>query len=338
MREKQRKISVIVVIIGFLLLILLCIGYFHIQEDAIDRVSVKKYEKEYVLITEENDSEFWQSVYESGQKEAEKNNAYLEQMGSSQPSSYTMTDCIKIAIASEVDGILLHPDGTMKVQEQIKAATNAGIPVVTLVDDAADSERISCIGLNAYQLGQLYADAVLRLITPDTNKIEILLDDKDTTRNDMIFNQITSTIRSILGKDRKLEISSRNISRENTFDSEEAVRDIIIDFDHLPDILVCFSDVDTQAACQAVVDYNQVGNVSIIGYYTSDTILHAIDKNIAYSTITLDTEQIGKEAIDALEEYQQSGYVSEYISINLDIVTKDNIMLYLGDDDAKNSK
>ena len=36
----------------------------------------------------------------------------------------------------------------------------------------------------------------------------------------------------------------------------------------------------TECVYQALIDYNQVGNVKVIGFYYSDVILDAIDKEI----------------------------------------------------------
>ena len=68
-----------------------------------------------------------------------------------------------------------------------------------------------------------------------------------------------------------------------------------------------------------------VGEVEIFGYYMSPIISAAIDKNIIRSSIVIDTEQLGIRSVKALNEYKESGYVSEMYLIDTLLVTKDNI-------------
>jgi ribose transport system substrate-binding protein len=76
-----------------------------------------------------------------------------------------------------------------------------------------------------------------------------------------------------------------------------------------------------------VVVYNKVGEVNIIGYYSSDIINNAIEKNIITSTISFDGEEIGKTAIQALAELSKHKRVSDYFSLDVEILNKDNLDL-----------
>ena len=44
--------------------------------------------------------------------------------------------------------------------------------------------------------------------------------------------------------------------------------------------------------------------------------------------VTIDTQQVGAYSIEALEEYYRMGYVSSYFSVDLDIITKENVGTY----------
>ncbi len=57
----------------------------------------------------------------------------------------------------------------------------------------------------------------------------------------------------------------------------------------------------------------------------SDTIKSAIEKKIIRSSIVVDTEQLGKTAVSALNEYKESGYVSEIYLIDTQIADYNNI-------------
>ena len=71
---------------------------------------------------------------------------------------------------------------------------------------------------------------------------------------------------------------------------------------------------------QAVVDYNLVGNVQIVGYFANDTIIDAVDKQVIFSTISVDTNEMGKSCIQALYEYNKMGYTNSYLPVGIEVV------------------
>lgn len=287
----------------------------------------KKYAKHYVLIAKDMSTSFWQSVYESAKKEAEDNDIYLEQIGSNLSEEYSLEDYLRISIAEQVDGIIISPDGTEGVAKLIKEAADNKIPVITVLNDESDSSRVSFVGINSYELGLVYAGQIMKQITKNTRNIYILFhSDESNSVNDVVFNQIKKTLNDTFGD--HVNIQPYYISNKNEFDSEEAIRDIFVSSDTVPDILVCMEEIDTECACQAIVDYNKVGKVTIIGSYSSDIILEAIKKNLAALTVAIDTEQLGKQSVQALMEYQDIGYVNNYYNVNLDIINPENIDSY----------
>ena len=42
----------------------------------------------------------------------------------------------------------------------INKATKFGMPVVTVINDAPDTKRVSFVGINTYQMGQVYAKEI----------------------------------------------------------------------------------------------------------------------------------------------------------------------------------
>lgn len=96
----------------------------------------------------------------------------------------------------------------------------------------------------------------------------------------------------------------------------------------LPDILICLDETSTTCTCQAVVDTNHVGDVAIFGYYINDVSLDAIRKEVINGSLTVSAKEIGKSAVDSLEEYLSSGFTNEYASISIESVTPENVDAY----------
>jgi ribose transport system substrate-binding protein len=296
----------------------------------------KEYEKHYVLISKDMTTSFWQSVYESAKKEAEADDIYIEQIGSNLAEKYSMEDYLRIGIASQVDGIIICPDGSENVTRLIDEATDKGIPVITVLNDDLNTKRVGFVGVNPIELGLIYAEQIWDQITEETKNIYILFHSPesnptvDSTKTDTtndIFYQIKNALNEKLGEN-NINIQPYYIANDNEFDSEEAIRDIFISAKNVPDILVCTEEVDTECACQAIVDYNKVGKVTIIGSYSSHLIREAVRKNLAATTVAMDTRQLGKKSVQALLEYQEMGYVNNYFFVDLHIINKENVILF----------
>lgn len=283
------------------------------------------YESQYEMIVGSGKNEFWQAVYASAKKAAENHNAYLEFHASDMGTGYDEIDYMEISIAAGVDGIILEFNGEEALKKEIDKAEAAGIPVITIMNDAPDSKRQSFVGVNDYQMGQAYGEQVAALLDEKTETALILL---DSEKGDFEKGQIYSQINNVVMEQengKNIEIQAQNLMPENKFDIEEAIRTIFQSPEGPPQILVCMDEVTTECAYQAMIDFNMVGEVKIIGYYVSDTIREAVDKGLIPVTCTLDTEKMGKDCIEALWEYKQEGRVNSYYNVELEFVSKNEI-------------
>ncbi len=290
------------------------------QIDAREAGAQQAYDRHYVLIANDTASGLWGEVYESARAEAMASGAYLEWLDTDALAEYSAGDYLRIAIASKVDGILMQPDGSQSVRTLIQRAAEQGIPVVTALEDDPKSARVSFVGINSYQMGKLYGEEIVRQLSGEDADVLVLANahTRDTGTN-LVISQIAQVVRDS-GKDgARREIRSYDIDLSETFDSEEAIRDIFVSKEKLPDVLVCLDEQITECACQAIVDYNQVGNVKVIGYHTSEAIEDAIARGILASTVAFRTEEIGRYSVDALNEYHALGHVNNYFNIGLQV-------------------
>lgn len=325
---KKSTITICIILSGCILLLLGMWIYFQKTLEIVDIDQSGKsttYKKHYVLISEEKNSMLWQSIYESARAEAAASNAYLELISPNDDMEYSLLDCLQISIASQVDGIILRPDGSEEMRELIDEATEEGIPVVTILEDDTASRRLSFVGLNSYQMGDAYTAQIFQYMNMNHTEIMILADSrtKDTGAS-LVYNQIIKEVDRSKAPGQEVNINVYDVDSTSDFDSEEVIRDIFVNGDTLPDIMICLNEVVTECTYQALVDYNEVGNINIIGYYYSDLILDALLKGTIPATIALDTEEIGAYSINALEEFYSLGYTSNYYSVGLNIITSEN--------------
>ena len=331
-------LTFIVLIIGFVAFRFYASGLHSNQAEHV-------YDRYYVMITDDPRSSFWQSVYKGALDRGIENNVYVELLGSTLSEDYSTLELMDIAISSHPDGIMVYADESEEMLERINLASASGIPVVTLYNDSTLSKRCSFVGIGGYNIGREYGKLIKRIVLDERrngnerNEADIAVLTDSTQSEDALFSVIVSGLQETLATGKDIDfsynISFVNVDNTNAFSAEESIRDIFAQ-DDIPDILVCLNEQNTTCLYQAVVDYNKVGKVSILGYYDSPTILNAILHNVVYATASVDTYNMGQFCTDALEEYNLLGNTSQYFTTELTIIDSNNIAFHLKKEEESN--
>ena len=331
---KVSKSKVAVSILAGIVLVLFfatVAGLFYYREMIKDLGTVQEenfneYPRLYAYIAEDPDSQLSNRIYKEISAYAQENGCYVEMTGHNLSTSYSKSDRIKIAISSKVDGIILEGDDSAETAELIEKATANGIPVVTVLTDCVGSTRKSFVGLNNYSLGTEYGDELAE-ITSNQKKYPltalVLLDRYDGNSDDIIYSGIQESV-----KGRSISLSSGVIDTSTPFTTQEDVMNILDSLDKTPDVIVCLNDRTSESVYQCIVDKNLVGKTTVLGYYDSDAILRAIDKGSVYATFAIQADVVAKQCVNALNEYNNSGFVSDYYSSNYVLINRDNITDY----------
>lgn len=299
------------------------------------------YDRHYVMITGREDSDFWDRVYESAQEEGEERGVYVERFGEDLSVKYSRNELLRLAMQASVDGIIVPGDEEEETIALLQEVVEQGIPVVNVLQDSTGSIRQCFVGNNSYNLGQDYGRQILELLAEeeDDNPREgepadvlVLVDETrmDTSQN-LILLGIRETLEQAETEVGKAAVETSPVDNSRSFSSEESIRDIFLNSERLPDILVCLSAVHTRCAYQAAVDYNKVGTVQLLGYYDSDAILDAVAKKILYSTIAPDTEQMGRLCVQALDEYVETGYTNNYMAVDTHLIRAEEAERLVGE-------
>ena len=313
------------------------------KTDRVMQAEANVYDKYYVMITDNYKSDFWQSVYKGAKERAKEENIYVELLGEQFSKDYSVEELMQIATASRVDGIIVYANETLEMAELINSAVNAGIPVVTLYGDCTKSDRLSFVGVGGYSVGRMYGGQIIDIIKEkrreellesetieDRSQIAITVlvsaDTKDTGQN-IIISGLQDTINQTNVTDSEFAVSIVAVDNANSFSVEESIRDIFLG-ESIPDVIVCLNELSTVCTYQAVVDFNMVGKVSILGYYDSETIVNAIERGGIYSTISIDALQLGEYSVNALSDYYEFGNTSEYYLADVTLINQDNVANY----------
>jgi len=335
MRKPMLWIGVSAILIVSLLTFMWIYADMNITRLEFAQSSGTVYDRYYVLVADD-DSDQLTAIYESARAYAAEQNVRLALAAEETSTTYTLQERMEIALAQDADGIILLQNEEEGLEASIETASGEQVPVVTVLNDAPDSDRISYVGINAYQMGDAYGSQALRAMTSDETDILVLMSNTSQTMvSSLAYAQMMQVIETGAAQDgRQVQITSLEVDSSQEFEAEETVRSIFVSSEQ-PDILICLDPVTTLCAIQAVTDYNEVGNVVIIGYYASSAILEAIPKGIVQATLAVNTEQIGRLCVDALDEYLELGYVSNYMPVEFEMVTAGNIEAYLEEEDRE---
>ena len=320
-----------IIALSILLMLLVAIGSAIVYNSLRDRMpgiiedEALEYEGHYAYIVTGEDEEFWRGVYNAACDEASKNDIYIENMSDSLGVNYEDTDLLRVAVNSSVDGIIYGGVTDDKAEELIQRAVSEGIGVVLLQNDIESSGRQSFVGVNNYELGQMYASQIADIMASEevpANKTVDILVDKNVSEG--ATNVITMAIEDLISEKYPEfplpEFNIIGIDSEDSFSVEEDIRHLFLNEEDLPDIMLCLNSVYTRCAYQAIVDQNKVGEVQVVGYFADSSILEAVNKQIIYSTIAVDTWEMGRYGVQALNEYRQTGYTNSYMPVSTQVI------------------
>ncbi len=329
---EKRKIAIFLLAAVFILAPLVLMGYGSVIYSGTSKEieQMNDYDRHYAMIVDEKDSVLWDAVYESARAEGEKRGILVERFGSSLAVDHDRLQLLKLATQASVDGIIIKGDESEEVVAAINAAVDAGIPVATVFDDCSKSKRQCFVGTNNYNVGQEYGRQIQELLASEkksagVKKVLVLTEHNvNDTSGNLILLGIRETLQKEIEQTHQVVVDAAQVDNSESFRAEEYIRDLFLDAERIPDILVCLNEVYTQCAYQAAVDHNKVGQVQVLGYYDSEQILDALTKNIVSATIAPDTGQMGTLCVEALDEYEKTGYTNGYTAVDVQLIHADD--------------
>lgn len=345
--NRQKEKYILYTFIGMLLAISLFALFIYRNKmktsNLNEMVGAESYTYHYAMIHAGSADDFWDSLYQSARAEGEKNGAYVEDFGKSIQGNYSMEELVEMAIAANVNGIIIEGKQSQEMKNMIEKAESKQIPVILMNADVADSGRQSYVGANDYSLGELYGNQIVEVVAEkreaegiSKDKVlnaTVLMDSSDTSS---MTSLVYSSIRETVAKnDSQVEVTALVSKKSEDFESEEVIRNLLLSGEKRPDVIACLSSMDTISTYQSVIDYNLVGQVGIIGYYSAPEVLEGIRKGVIKSSIAVDAQEMGRLCVQHLDQYVLKRYVSEYASVAAKLITKDNVGDYMQQDTKK---
>ena len=288
--------------------------------------NTKKWEYHFAIIAQNTDDPFWQSVRKGAFDAAKEFNVAVEFNGPRFASVDEQLQYIDIAIASRVDGIATHVLDERLVTPLIDKAVNSNIPVVTVESDARNSKRQSFVGITNFQLG-FEGGKLITEAKDGKAQVAVILNNYSDEGENVMHNLKVQGFLDAVKASPGVEIKTVQTSKMGIFSAEEVTQDILNKYPDV-DAIFCTSSKDTLGAAQIVVDFNRVGDITIIGYDDLHEILRYVEKGVVYGTVVSDPVNIGYESIKALYEIKKKNRTSAYVDTGVHVVTRKNLEEY----------
>ena len=293
-------------------------------ENLLAEAKYSQYQSYVVMISSDDESDFWQQVYTAAKEYGDEYGVYVDMLSESIDNNYRKNELIEMAIESDCDAIFVEGDDTLETAEMVAKANAQGIAVFTLNSDMAVESRVSYIGPNSYTVASLYGKALLDNLVRQNQVMVFGGNSINKTYADTFISNIQNVLEGADIVNAPLEYEEKIVEKEGAFATEEYIQNLFKE-NTLAPVVICLDEDSTDTFYQAMIDYNKVGTILLLGSNRSETILTGIKQGVIASTVYVDPTDIGKAAAGAYVEYRDSGYVSEYISVEAKIINKDNV-------------
>ena len=231
----------------------------------------------------------WETLRHGIDEAAAERGVAVEYIISAFSGSRADADSIQMAVESHADGIAVFQTSE-GAGEAIDYARERGVPVVTMAYDEPGSAFDLFVGVES----SIYSQRLLEILESagaDVSDIGLIYG-KD------IRPEFVEAIEGELEQRYRLWTVGRISS--HIFDASETVEELFINSGGHLQVICCLDDNTTQGVAQAVVDWNMVNRLSIIGIGSAENVLPMVEKGFVSAAILTDYEQIGRDAVFAL--------------------------------------
>ncbi|WP_072524194.1 sugar-binding protein [Clostridium sp. Marseille-P3244] len=278
----------------------------------------------YTFVSPLINHEYWMTVDEGIQAEAEATGVSVNTIGETKVDVDAMTKYIDSAIASKVDGIITMALSPSALGPAIDRAEDAGIPVILIDTDAPDSKREAYVGTSNYDAGKEAGEAMIEA-TGGNAKIGIIRgSESQETDTDRIQG-----FEDAIAEEADMEIIDIQACDSDMLTATQKVQDMLRAY---PEITAIFGSEGTGAvaAGKILVEQGREGEITVIGFDDTDECLDYIRQGVVYGTIAQKPNYMGKMAVDMLNQLNDGEELEEtLIDSGVTLVTADNVDTYV---------
>lgn len=294
----MKKLSVIIFIIMIIAVITplsnIVKMYPILFEDS-QKASSKESSYRIVVVSAHLGDSYWDEIIESIQLEAKNYPLHLDIKGSFRSNSEEIEKVIDVAIASNVDGILLVGLDDEHFVSIINKATINGIPVITVGADLPASLRKTYIGTNHYQSG-VYVASIIKKLHHPSEKIGVIRGDQASIIQEERLNGLIEKLSTT-----KHQIYQYQSKRQ--YPTIEAQTNGLLN--QYPDMKIFITmGINTEdKAIKAIMERYSLDGITIYSFDDTKRTRNLLQKNFIDGVLHHSKEEMGRLSIQYLMQW-----------------------------------
>lgn len=235
------------------------------------------------------------------------------------------TEPLERALEQRRNGVVICPGDPVKINPLIHRAAALGIPVVCVVSDAPDSERLTAVTADANTVGAMVGELFSRFF-PGSGACAVITGDLTTVDH---REKVTGFRNSLAEYGGGLELVSVAEAHDDEQEGYRQARSILAARRDLKALYI--STGNSLPVLHALQECGMAGKVALITSDLFDELVPYIRSGVVLGTVYQRPNTQGVRAIQALYRYVAEGVrPAEHIRLAPHIVMRSNLDLILG--------
>lgn len=229
-------------------------------------------------------------------------------------------DILTEALDRGMRGIILSPIASLPLRVPVRKAVEQGVPVVVVGTDLglAPGKDLAYVLNDEVRGGQMAARRIGDRLKGHGN-VAIL----------GINRELTSTAERALSVERTfasefpgIAVTFRSLARPTVSQEQQVAERMLVDGGQI-DGIVALTEASTRGAFYALTEFNRTTTTPLVGF--DQNLLAPIRTGEIDSVVIQDTNQMGRVAIQLMNEELQGGTKQSYVTVEPKLVTKQTI-------------
>ncbi|MDF2595621.1 MAG: hypothetical protein K0R69_1962 [Clostridia bacterium] len=268
------------------------------------------------------DFEFWQTVKMGAELAAKEENIVIETRGAMFEKNISeQKEILEKAIEEEVDIILLAATNVNALRELVEKARAKGITLLAVDSTVEGVSHITKVATDNVQGAAVLTSYLAELLESRGEVIMINFVEGASTAKERAegYEREISQYKDII-------MHPTVYTQGTTADAYEATKNVLKKYPNLKGIVAANQQV-TDAVCEAIEEMGVKGQVRVVGFDSSQTIIYSLERDIIDAIIVQKPFNMGYLAVkNGLQAYRGKK-IPEYVDTGYKLINKETLYL-----------
>jgi ribose transport system substrate-binding protein len=236
---------------------------------------------------------------------------------------YAIQTLLQLIMNTSPDGVIISIPYDPSYEALINAMVEKKIPVVTLENDFASSNRNAHVGTNIFELGRLAGQAAARN-APAGLEIGVLLPGNREPRS-VQNSSFMQGFRQVLRDFTDINVGLIRSYEDTTVAGEEFIRESLVSYNEIS-MAVFTGPREAEGAANALIEFGRVGTPLIIASDDNPEIRKLMEMGVISATVVRQPENAGRAAMEALFALARNERTNAYVDPGASILWAEDLM------------